>query len=97
MAKIIAIGNQKGGTGKTTVTCLAANALSRPPFNLRVFVADCDPQQSIIRRRLATGSHTCASTSHTYGNTWRLWTTVYQGNFPVYGFFTDFPRRVFFL
>ena len=58
MAKIIAIGNQKGGTGKTTVTCLAANALSRPPFNLRVFVADCDPQQSIIRRRLADQQQT---------------------------------------
>ena len=58
MAKIIAIGNQKGGTGKTTVTCLAANALSRPPFNLRVFVADCDPQQSIIRRRLADQNQT---------------------------------------
>lgn len=53
MAKIIAIGNQKGGTGKTTVTCLAANALSSAPFNQRVFIADCDQQQSIIRRRLA--------------------------------------------
>lgn len=51
MAKIIAIGNQKGGTGKTTVTCLLSNALSAPPFNLRVYVADCDPQQSIIKRR----------------------------------------------
>lgn len=53
MAKIIAIGNQKGGCGKTTVTCLLANALSSAPFNLRVFVADCDAQQSIILRRLA--------------------------------------------
>lgn len=53
MAKIIAIGNQKGGTGKTTVTCLLANALSGAPFNRRVFVADCDQQQSIIKRRLA--------------------------------------------
>lgn len=58
MAKIIAVGNQKGGTGKTTVTCLAANALSSSPFNLRVFVADCDPQQSIIRRRLADQQQT---------------------------------------
>jgi len=58
MAKIIAIGNQKGGTGKTTVTCLVANALSSEPFNLRVFVADCDPQQSIIRRRLADQQQT---------------------------------------
>ena len=53
MATIIAFGNQKGGAGKTTVTCLAENALSSPPFSARVFVADCDPQQSIIRRRLA--------------------------------------------
>ena len=51
MSKIIAIGNQKGGTGKTTVTCLLANALSAPPFDLRVYVADCDPQQSIVKRR----------------------------------------------
>jgi len=58
MSKIIAIGNQKGGTGKTTVTCLLANALSQPPFNLRVFVADCDPQQSIIRRRLSDQKQT---------------------------------------
>lgn len=53
MATIIAFGNQKGGTGKSTTTCLAANALSQPPFNRRVFVADCDQQQSIIRRRLS--------------------------------------------
>lgn len=58
MSKIIAIGNQKGGTGKTTVTCMLANALSQHPFNLRVFVADCDPQQSIIRRRLADQQQT---------------------------------------
>lgn len=58
MAHIIAIGNQKGGTGKTTVTCLAANALSAEPFNLRVFIADCDQQQSIIRRRLADQQQT---------------------------------------
>ena len=58
MSKIIAIGNQKGGTGKTTVTCLLANALSQAPFNLKIFVADCDPQQSIIRRRLADQKQT---------------------------------------
>ena len=58
MSKIIAIGNQKGGTGKTTVTCLLANALSQPPFNLKIFVADCDPQQSIIRRRLSDQKQT---------------------------------------
>lgn len=53
MSKIITFGNQKGGVGKTTLTCLMANALSAPPFSRRVFVADCDRQQSISRRRLA--------------------------------------------
>ena len=53
MAMIITVATQKGGVGKTTVTALLANALSAAPFNYRVFVADCDPQQSLIRRRLA--------------------------------------------
>lgn len=53
MSKIITFGNQKGGVGKTTLTCLCANALSLPPFSRRVLVADCDTQQSIARRRLA--------------------------------------------
>lgn len=53
VGKIICFGNQKGGVGKTTATCLAANALACAPFGLRVYVCDCDPQQSIIRRRLA--------------------------------------------
>lgn len=53
MSKILCFGNQKGGTGKTTATCLAANALAASPFMRRVYVCDCDPQQSIIRRRLA--------------------------------------------
>lgn len=53
MAKIILIGTQKGGTGKSTVTTLLANALAAEPFKKRVFVADCDPQQSVIKRRLA--------------------------------------------
>ena len=53
MSKIILFGNQKGGVGKTTLTALCANALSAEPFNRRVFVADIDPQQSLIRRRLA--------------------------------------------
>lgn len=53
MSKIILFGNQKGGVGKTTLTALCANALSGEPFNRRVFVADIDPQQSLIRRRLA--------------------------------------------
>ena len=37
---------------------MLANALSQPPFNFRVFVADCDPQQSIIRRRLTDQQQT---------------------------------------
>lgn len=53
MSKILCFGNQKGGSGKTTATCLAANALASAPFSRRVYVCDCDPQQSIIRRRLS--------------------------------------------
>lgn len=52
MAKIIAFGNQKGGTGKSTCTTLAATALSQPPFNYRVTVIDTDQQKSISRLRL---------------------------------------------
>lgn len=52
MSKIVTFGGQKGGVGKTTLTCLCANALAAPPFNMRVFVADADRQQSISRRRL---------------------------------------------
>ena len=51
MAKTIAVGNQKGGVGKSTVTMLAATALAAPPFNYRVAVVDLDRQQSIARRR----------------------------------------------
>lgn len=51
MAKIITFGNQKGGTGKTTCTVIAANALSNKPFNFDLTVLDCDPQQSIIESR----------------------------------------------
>ena len=51
MAQIIAIANQKGGVGKSTVTLLAATALSQPPFSYQVAVVDVDPQQSISRRR----------------------------------------------
>lgn len=53
MSKILLFGNQKGGVGKTTLTALTANALSLPPFSRRVFVADLDQQQTLIRRRLA--------------------------------------------
>jgi len=51
MPKIIAVGNQKGGVGKSTVTMLAATALSQPPFNYSVTVIDIDRQQSISDRR----------------------------------------------
>ena len=51
MAQIISIANQKGGVGKSTVTLLAATALSQPPFSYDVAVVDVDPQQSISRRR----------------------------------------------
>jgi len=53
MGKITLFGSQKGGVGKSTLTALTAAALSSPPFSRRVYVADLDPQQSLIRRRLA--------------------------------------------
>ena len=43
--KIIAAVNQKGGTGKTTITMQLAAALSR---RHRVLVVDVDPQQSTV-------------------------------------------------
>jgi chromosome partitioning protein len=46
-------GNQKGGVGKTTLTCLCANAMSAAPFSETVVVVDADKQQSIVKRRLA--------------------------------------------
>ena len=52
MAKIIIIGNQKGGAGKSTAVSLVANALANPPFNHKVLLVDADIQQSIIKRRL---------------------------------------------
>lgn len=53
MSKIIMFGNQKGGVGKTTLTCLCANALSSKPFSQPTVVVDADKQQSIVKRRLA--------------------------------------------
>jgi chromosome partitioning protein len=43
--KIIAVANQKGGVGKTTVTMQLAAIMSR---RLRVLVVDVDPQQSTV-------------------------------------------------
>lgn len=51
MSKIVAIGNQKGGVGKSTIITLCANALSQEPFNLKVCVIDNDPQRSIAEAR----------------------------------------------
>ena len=51
MSKIIIFGNQKGGVGKTTLTCLCANALSQAPFNYKVCVIDNDKQKSIAEAR----------------------------------------------
>lgn len=47
MAKIITIANQKGGSGKTTLTMQLAGTLARR--KKRVFVADADPQGTATR------------------------------------------------
>lgn len=52
MALKITFGNQKGGTGKTTLSVLLATALSSKPFNHSVCVVDCDEQKSIVSARL---------------------------------------------
>jgi chromosome partitioning protein len=51
MAKIIMIGNQKGGIGKTAVTVMTATALSQEPFNLKTCIIDLDRQKSITKTR----------------------------------------------
>jgi cellulose biosynthesis protein BcsQ len=51
MSKILIFGNQKGGVGKSTITCLSANALANAPFNLKVCVIDNDKQSSISEAR----------------------------------------------
>lgn len=43
-AKIITVFNEKGGSGKTTLTCQLANALGMRGYD--VMVADLDPQQT---------------------------------------------------
>ncbi|PHN07789.1 ParA family protein [Flavilitoribacter nigricans] len=52
MAKIIIVGNQKGGAGKSTVVSMVANALANAPYQHKVLLVDADIQQSIIKRRL---------------------------------------------
>ena len=47
MAKIIAIYNEKGGSGKTTTTCQLAGALGMRGYE--VLVADLDPQQTAAK------------------------------------------------
>lgn len=51
MAKIISVGNQKGGVGKTAVTIMSAAALSQTPFNLKTVIIDLDPQKSVVKAR----------------------------------------------
>lgn len=51
MSQIIIFGNQKGGVGKSTISCMCANALSQAPFNLKVAVIDNDKQRSIMEAR----------------------------------------------
>ena len=46
-AKIISIGNQKGGVGKSTVTMQLAGALSRCGF--KVLVVDADEQATVTK------------------------------------------------
>lgn len=47
MGKIVAVTNQKGGPGKTTITMNLAGALAKRGFS--VMVADTDPQGSSLR------------------------------------------------
>jgi chromosome partitioning protein len=51
MAKIIMIGNQKGGIGKTAVTVLLSTVLSKEPYNFKTCVIDLDKQKSITKTR----------------------------------------------
>lgn len=44
-------GNQKGGVGKSLCTTIAAVALGKDPFNLKVAVVDLDDQKTIFSLR----------------------------------------------
>jgi cellulose biosynthesis protein BcsQ len=51
MSKIISIGNQKGGVGKTQISIMLATALSQAPFNLKTAIIDLDNQKSVVEIR----------------------------------------------
>lgn len=51
MAKVIVVGNRKGGVGKSTLTMMMATAWSQAPFNKKILVIDADDQQSLIKFR----------------------------------------------
>eukprot|EP01029_Cantina_marsupialis_P007193 TRINITY_DN179610_c0_g4_i2.p1 TRINITY_DN179610_c0_g4~~TRINITY_DN179610_c0_g4_i2.p1 ORF type:complete len:357 (-),score=51.99 TRINITY_DN179610_c0_g4_i2:1370-2440(-) len=51
LAKIIALANQKGGSGKSTVTLANCNALANPPYNKRILLIDSDPQGTCVAIR----------------------------------------------
>ena len=51
LAKIIALANQKGGTGKSTVTLANCNALANPPYNKKILLIDSDPQGTCVAIR----------------------------------------------
>lgn len=51
MAKIIMVGGQKGGVGKSLITTLLATALGSKPFSHKVAVIDLDSQGTIHKLR----------------------------------------------
>lgn len=54
MAKVLAVGGPKGGVGKTTVAVNVATYAARG-LDLRVFLADADPNQSSFDAAMAAG------------------------------------------